>query len=253
MTERIQFCKNCTKRKFDNKIGIICGLTNKKSKFENECLEFEVDAENIQKHKERLEYNPKKWKRSDNKFSESTKSLMKFDLFELEPRVGKIVLRKSRFDKISMACISGYIFAMFYLITGDSKFIENIMDIGNQMIGALILIYPIIRYFLPFKKYELDSQGIQINDKLKVDWTGIKAVNNYVTIDNEDDSISTVYLYLVLNDYKNIRISLDNYTFEDSLNLKSGLKRNGIKLNSKEILESIILSFHKRYNEKNRA
>lgn len=43
--KQIEFCKKCTKQKFDFKQGIICGLTNQKADFENECDHFEIDKE----------------------------------------------------------------------------------------------------------------------------------------------------------------------------------------------------------------
>ncbi len=249
MTERIQFCKDCTKRKFDNQTGIICSLTNKKPEFQHKCGEFEEDTDNIQKHKERLSYNPRKWKRSDNKFSESTNSIMKFDLFEIDSRIQNVVFRKHRFNKISITCLAGYVFTMYYILSGDSDFYENIKDPLNQFIWALMLIYPVIRYFQSFKKYKLDSNGIKINETTKIRWSDIRTVRNYVTIDNEDDTITTLYLYLVLNNYKNIRLSLDNYTVDNFKNIKSILKQKGIKLDEKEMIESIILSFHKHYGQ----
>ncbi len=247
MNQRIQFCKNCTKCKFDNKIGIICGLTLKKPDFQYKCDKFEEDTENIQKHKERLEYNPKKWKRTDNKFTESSKSQMKFNLFELEPHTRDIEFRKSRYDKISITCISGYIFTMFYVLSGDEKFVENIKDPFNYLFWLVILIYPVIRYFIPFKKYRIDSKGIQVNKELLIKWKDIKSIHNYIQIDNEDNSITTFYLYIVLNTYKNIRISVDNYVLTDSINLRNHLKRAGIRVDSKELIESVILSFLKKY------
>jgi len=48
--------------------------------------------------------------------------------------------------------------------------------------------------------------SIILNNSFGVsDCCEIKSVNSIITIDNEDGSTSTQYLYLVLNDYKNIR------------------------------------------------
>ncbi len=40
---KIDLCKKCTKRKFDTQQGIICGLTNEKPIFEDNCPDFEID------------------------------------------------------------------------------------------------------------------------------------------------------------------------------------------------------------------
>jgi len=38
--ERMKFCSQCDNSKFDNKQGIVCGLTNAKADFEEECPDF---------------------------------------------------------------------------------------------------------------------------------------------------------------------------------------------------------------------
>lgn len=53
-TKQLEYCKKCTKKKFDPKQGIVCSLTNQKADFENECEHFEIDkskiAAEIEKH-----------------------------------------------------------------------------------------------------------------------------------------------------------------------------------------------------------
>ncbi|WP_396601421.1 hypothetical protein [Algibacter sp. R77976] len=41
--EQLKFCKKCTKRELDMKIGLICNLTGEIANFENECKTFELD------------------------------------------------------------------------------------------------------------------------------------------------------------------------------------------------------------------
>ena len=43
LEERLNFCKICTNRKVDLKVGLICNLTNEKSVFENNCEFFIID------------------------------------------------------------------------------------------------------------------------------------------------------------------------------------------------------------------
>lgn len=40
---KLELCKKCKKRKFELQRGIICGLTNEKPSFENNCPDFEND------------------------------------------------------------------------------------------------------------------------------------------------------------------------------------------------------------------
>jgi rhomboid protease GluP len=46
-TKQLEYCKKCTKQKFDSRQGIICSLTNQKADFENECEHFEIDKAKI--------------------------------------------------------------------------------------------------------------------------------------------------------------------------------------------------------------
>lgn len=44
--ENIAFCESCVNKSFDKKLGITCGLTNKKPDFENDCPSFEFNKDN---------------------------------------------------------------------------------------------------------------------------------------------------------------------------------------------------------------
>lgn len=46
-TKQLEYCKKCTKQKFDPRQGIICSLTNQKADFESECEYFEIDQAKI--------------------------------------------------------------------------------------------------------------------------------------------------------------------------------------------------------------
>ncbi len=47
--EHLKFCKKCTKRELDIKIGLICGETGEIANFEDQCKSFELDNEVIKK------------------------------------------------------------------------------------------------------------------------------------------------------------------------------------------------------------
>lgn len=53
LSERLNYCKICTNRKTDVSTGIVCGLTNEKPTFEDECADFKADEDQIQYYKER--------------------------------------------------------------------------------------------------------------------------------------------------------------------------------------------------------
>ncbi|MEP1486886.1 MAG: hypothetical protein ABJK28_00505 [Algibacter sp.] len=45
----LKFCKKCTHRELDMKIGLVCDLTSEVANFNNECPSFELDKEVIEK------------------------------------------------------------------------------------------------------------------------------------------------------------------------------------------------------------
>ena len=46
--EQLEFCSVCTKRAFDNKVGIICSLTGAAATFESSCPDFEEDEREVE-------------------------------------------------------------------------------------------------------------------------------------------------------------------------------------------------------------
>ncbi|MCE7994232.1 MAG: hypothetical protein HEP71_19750 [Roseivirga sp.] len=53
LEERLHYCKICTNRKMDQATGIVCGLTDAKPAFENECPDFQADEKQIEYYKNR--------------------------------------------------------------------------------------------------------------------------------------------------------------------------------------------------------
>ena len=47
--EHLKFCKKCTNRKLDMKVGLLCNLTGEMADFENECKSFNLDESVIKK------------------------------------------------------------------------------------------------------------------------------------------------------------------------------------------------------------
>lgn len=57
--ERLKFCEQCTKRKFDMKMGLVCSLTGEQATFEGTCPDYDEDAEakfNVENRSRSLQY-----------------------------------------------------------------------------------------------------------------------------------------------------------------------------------------------------
>lgn len=48
LSEKLQYCRVCEKRKFSSTIGIVCGLTSAKPAFEVKCNDFALDQAEAQ-------------------------------------------------------------------------------------------------------------------------------------------------------------------------------------------------------------
>lgn len=46
--QHLQFCKLCTKRKFNPQVGIVCSLTGEIANFEEECKDYEEDQSAVE-------------------------------------------------------------------------------------------------------------------------------------------------------------------------------------------------------------
>ena len=55
--ERLAFCKVCTNRSFDSKVGITCGLTKRPPNFVDTCVDYKEDERQIIRHFERGQDN----------------------------------------------------------------------------------------------------------------------------------------------------------------------------------------------------
>jgi amino acid transporter len=48
--EQLKFCKKCTNRKMDMKLGLLCSLTGEKADFEGECPNFHLDEQVVKQN-----------------------------------------------------------------------------------------------------------------------------------------------------------------------------------------------------------
>ncbi len=54
LSERLHFCKKCSNRMFDGKIGLVCSITSQKPDFEGSCNSFSEDS-SVNEHKHEME------------------------------------------------------------------------------------------------------------------------------------------------------------------------------------------------------
>jgi len=254
----IEYCRVCTKRQFDNAIGIICGITSKKPNFISSCPSYKEDEAYIKKNKERLEYNPKKWNRRDKtppevkqaeEYLEAEQSKLHIDFFEIDPKNRDVVIVKNRYDYLSMMGLLAYVYTPYHLITDRSGFIENMQEPLNMIFWLAMLMYPIVRYFMPFASYKLDKIGIELNRNEKLSWDDIASISCHEEKDDEDNYTFKQDYYIKLTNKQVQKLSLRNYTISNYRYIKQAAKRKGIKLSDREMIESAMLSFHKRYRK----
>ncbi|MCK4662290.1 MAG: hypothetical protein KAT68_05455 [Bacteroidales bacterium] len=248
--DQIKFCQVCKNRKFNPQIGLICGLTNEKAQFTDTCESYDEDSELIKREKERAEVNPKKWKKSDDNFIDSYRARLVADFFEIDHRLNSINLVKKKYDYISVLSVIAYVFTLKYIITNDTKFLNNMKEPINLIFWVAILLYPIIRYFIPFHKYKLDKTGIELKKSSKVKWTDIKSVSLFEEVDEESSS-SKQNIFLRLNSGKIEKLLLRNYSIENAKFYSRILKEKGYKMNEMDMIESLIMSFYNKYSHIN--
>ena len=56
LKERLEYCKNCQKRKFGD-TGIICSLTERKPDFDPKCSDFLLDPKEVKRKTSKVEYS----------------------------------------------------------------------------------------------------------------------------------------------------------------------------------------------------
>ncbi len=77
LEERLHYCKICTNRKMDQATGIVCGLTNEKPAFEEECPDFQADEKQIEYYKNRKEAEEQEGDTGGGFFEPEKKGLQK--------------------------------------------------------------------------------------------------------------------------------------------------------------------------------
>lgn len=245
--EQLEYCKKCKNRKHDF-VGIICGLTDSIPQFEKSCKYFVEDFDLEKIKKERSKYDLDNWRFSGDEYERSRKAILKIDLFKINPQIIELVLEKRKFDQFSFLGLTALAFTFIYLITKDLDFLENLKNPINLSIWLFLAIYPLVRYYFPFKKYKLDRFGIELNPEVKVLWSEIKSIRTFEEIDDKGKSINNPKFYLKLKSGMILRLSFNNYTFMNANKLLKNQASNYHKLKERDIIELALMSFFTKYN-----
>ncbi|NPV51836.1 MAG: rhomboid family intramembrane serine protease [Candidatus Methanofastidiosum sp.] len=128
--KQLEYCKKCTKQKFDPKQGIICGLTNQKSDFENECEFFEIDKAIIVAETEKN----KTEKKSNVSFGFSPKQIDNFPISDLNKKQLSVIAfetAKKLNWNIGFISESGFIAYTKFSMSSWSEEIQVKIEVGN--------------------------------------------------------------------------------------------------------------------------
>jgi hypothetical protein len=253
-SERVAICKNCKKRTFSPKHGAICGLTNSIADFESHCSNFVLD-ENIYldelKKKEQELYHPKNFRKKDRYMGSRflDKRLVNFN-----PDKKEIVIEKNRTHIFTFYGVTTTASTIIYIYTENYDFIEMLKNPVNLIIWLSMLIYPLIKYILPYPKYTLNSTGIISSKKETIKWDDISAITLTDIDDDRDDDRSSFYIkryFLRLKNGDVKKLNLINYTISDESYGISVSVINILSKDKQDIIESVIASYYGRFRINN--
>ena len=142
------------------------------------------------------------------------------------PTFNSINFRKSKYDSFSYVGFLCIIATVYYLLFDRDDFLNNMEEPINFTCWILIMSYPLIRYFIPFHVYQLDSHGITLKKGAFLKWNDIKTINiydNYEEVKDEDIYSYKLEINIIKLDNSESKIDLRNYTIAEP-ELKAKLK-----------------------------
>ena len=173
-TKQLEYCKKCTKQKFDTTQGIICSLTNQKAAFEGECEYFEIDNSRILAETEKLDSE----KKSRVSFGFSPKQIDNYPVPDLNKKqlfVLAFETAKKLNWNIGYLSESGFIAYTKFSMSSWSEEVQVKVEIGNinvksECTGSQIIDWGknrknIDSFFKTFKKSREDIDNINIEEK----------------------------------------------------------------------------------------
>jgi hypothetical protein len=246
-----KYCKNCVNRKYNKWTGIICGLTNKIPDFSLSCSDYKADVEFVINEKERKPYILDNCSSEEiDGYTKSSSAKMKFDFLKIFPNSREIILKKSRYDRLSIYFLLGFIPSFLILVFRNSEVQENLHDPINLILPILALVYPLIRYYLPFPQFRLNKDGISLNMKSSIKWTEIESIRRYDLMDDEDNAIIKTLFFFRLKTQTTLKINITNYKWNVGIKLDDTIKTELTNIRQEEIIESIIVSFYNEFSKR---
>lgn len=172
--KQLEYCRKCTKQKFDLGQGIICGLTNQKADFENECEHFEIDKAKIVTETEKL----KTAKKSKVSFGFSPKQIDNFPISDLNKKQ-LFVLAFEAVKKLNwnlgFLSESGFIAYTKFSMSSWSEEVQIKIEVGNikvksECTGSQIIDWGknrknIDAFFAAFNTLREDVENINIEEQ----------------------------------------------------------------------------------------
>ncbi len=173
-TKQLEYCKKCTKQKFDFSQGIICGLTNQKADFENECEHFEIDKAKIVNEAEKL----KKEKKSKVAFGFSPKQIDNLPISDLNKKQLFVLafeaVKKLNWN-VGYLSESGFIAYTKFSMSSWSEEVQIKIEVGNisvksECTGSQIIDWGknrknIDSFFASFNKTREDIEILNIEEQ----------------------------------------------------------------------------------------
>lgn len=173
-TKQLEYCKKCTKQKFDPRQGIICSLTNQKADFESECEHFEIDKAKIVTETEKQ----KSEKKSKVSFGFSPKQIDNLPISDLNKKqlfVLAFEAVKNLNWNVGFLSESGFIAYTKLSMSSWSEEVQIKIEVGNinvksECTGNQIVDWGknrknIDSFFESFKKTREDIDNINIEEK----------------------------------------------------------------------------------------
>jgi rhomboid protease GluP len=173
-TKQLEYCKKCTKQKFDLRQGIICSLTNQKADFESECEHFEIDKAKIVTETEKQ----KSEKKSKVSFGFSPKQIDNLPISDLNKKQLFVLafeaVKKLNWN-VGFLSESGFIAYTKFSMSSWSEEVQIKIEVGNinvksECTGSQIVDWGknrknIDSFFESFKKTREDIDNINIEEK----------------------------------------------------------------------------------------
>jgi len=173
-TKQLEYCKKCTKQKFDFSQGIICGLTNQKADFENECEHFEIDKAKIVNEAEKL----KTEKKSKVAFGFSPKQIDNLPISDLNKKQLFVLafeaVKKLNWN-VGYLSESGFIAYTKFSMSSWSEEVQIKIEVGNisvksECTGSQIIDWGknrknIDSFFASFNKTREDIEILNIEEQ----------------------------------------------------------------------------------------